>query len=155
MNLSLRQYNYRSPTGRTWSLYLPVTAGHARVQQQAEKQGAGATTSHGVLGRRVDQPVHGTVAVFQRDEREARRGKPIALYSHVEGRPPLLLMGMGEEHLEALTEKAQEMRHYGEDAVQRQNDRPDMQALWNRNVERAKRKAEGRITYGRATKGRL
>jgi len=129
-----------------YDFFLPESYVHRMLWQQAKQQGVQATTREGVTGRPVDAPVSGQVALFPRDEREAKTGKALAYYD-MDGDVPLGVVGAGELHWQELAEMAAEARHYGLDAAELP-ERRDIREVWLDQKEQQWRKRKGIKTYG-------
>lgn len=131
-----------------FQLALPAT--HRTLdylRKQAEQEGVQMTVAARSM-RPMQQPGFGRFAVMPRDEREAKYGKPL-LYFDMPREPaqtPLCVVGWGAMHLEELKDKADEMRHYGEDVE------PEEPTDWNlvlrERRERQKARRAGRKTFG-------
>lgn len=136
-----------------YELTLPATHGaFSYLQERLEKQGALLATPKEVTNRRTDDPIKaGTVVIAHPDEREARYGKPLAVWDYDGKTVPMLYMGMGTEHAEKIIEHIQELRHYREDLIDRTDPdlaRTDIKADHVDALDQYKRRLQGRRTYG-------
>lgn len=106
--------------------------------------------------RRAQRLIQGQIAVVRPGE-DAR--KPDALMDTQPGLRPVIVVGGGEEHVEALQEMADEYRHYYDSsdaaAYRRQRTPRDMQAVWLDWQEMLARNKAGLKVYGAATKGQF
>lgn len=103
-------------------LYL-VTSRNAHnavreVQERVARHGVTVTAELQAMTRfPVDRPLGAQYAVLPRDERDVRdfHGRPLMYVDARPFRPLLVLVGNARHHVEALKERADEMRHYGTD----------------------------------------
>lgn len=130
-----------------YALYLPDTVVYRQLYAQARKAGVEATGPDNVRGRMADNTIQETVVIHSPDERRAKYDKPEAVYSMAPGRPAVILWGNGTTHTGEMLEELAEIRHYGQDIPQRQNELPNMQDLWVQHVERQVNYKAGRRTY--------
>lgn len=158
MAYTFTEYEYkwqRAGGGRlVRKLLLPPSVGHKRAYEQAAKSGIRSLTPDGALGRRVDDPLGpGQTAIWSRDEREIRGGRPLMLRDERPGRTALLIPNTANLRAEALAERADEHFHYGQDRLPIPAPLPDYNALLHDLADIALRHHRGRHTYGPTTGG--
>lgn len=131
-----------------YRLYLPKSYRQTvNYEAAADKEGVLLTTHKGVRGRRVDDIVREKVAVMDRDERVAAKGKPIVYVDFTPGQTPLLIVGGGEYHWQELKERADETRHYGDDQRSPEtHDRADLFGAYVEEAERRQQRRKGAVT---------
>lgn len=122
------------------------------IQKRMADQGVTVTAEiQQMMDLPVDRPLRGKVAVMPEDARDIRdfKGKPLMLMDFTPGRVPLVLVGNATEHIEALSEKADEMRHYGTDVpdLREAYEAPDVQADFYQWTEQAQDAQAGRTRH--------
>jgi hypothetical protein len=158
MELQRFQFMYmRNGMPVRFDLYTPPSYIHHRLREEAERRGVQSTTREGILHRRVDQPLRDQVALWPRDERDARAQKPLLLIDRRPGKAPLFVVGGGGKYLDELKDLADETRHYGYEQVERPTPAPNFNRIMAEVLERQWqiRHHPGRHVYGPTTGGLL
>lgn len=138
------------PSERVDEFQLALPATHRMLdylRKQAEQDGVQMTVAV-QSARPMDRPAFGQFAVMPRDERQAKYGKPLLYFDMPQGptETPLCVVGWGTMHLGELKEKADEMRHYGEDAIEEEP--TDWNLVLRERAERRKARRAGRKVFG-------
>lgn len=131
---------------------LPSASTFQYLAQRAAEQGVQVATKQTLARRSIDQPERGIVAVMPSDEREARRERPLIYFDNRAGMSPVLWINAANEHMEAVKDRVDEMRHYGTDQPAPYT-RPDMQQVYAEYLDQQRRMHRGQRTYGSETRG--
>lgn len=146
---------------RPGEFWLDLPASHnafAFVQNRLEKQGKalGDTRELG-RQRKVDDPagVNKDVVIMHPDEREARQGRALGVFSNRPGEMPTLILCPQMEYAEKLAEQMDELRHYGGTRYSREDiPRRDVDTEHKEAIERQLRREKGLVTTGPLPKRR-
>lgn len=131
---------------------LPTSNTYRYLAEKAARDGVQLSTAEQIMPRAVDEPLSGQVAVMPMDERAGKYERPLVFSDFRPGRPDIIYINAAAEHLEEIKDRVDEMRHYGEDAVE-QVERIDLQSLWQDYNEILRRAKAGRKTFGAQTRG--
>lgn len=143
-----KQVRARPPATRRGTISVPQSYAMKQLYERIQRAGAEMTDQRGVAHRRTDNPVRGQVMVMPLDEREAKEGKPLLYADFAPGKSPLMVIGMGAQHWQDLKEMADEARHYGQDRPEIPRLPVSYEDLWQTMIDRRRRAAAGRKTYG-------
>ena len=135
-------------TGPRFFLHLPQHTVYQKMHLSVmhQNENAASMLPREAAMRPVDDPIHGRVFIWQRDEREVKEGKPLGVYDDT-GPMPLFIAANGMHRWEELDEWMAEEVHYAKPAYNQLRslyDMPNLQESFWTFVEQSQDLIKGR-----------